>query len=76
MLDGVLDEFGLAFDAQFALEVLAVGLHRAHRKIERLGDLLVGHPQPDVAQDLALALGEQEAGAQLWASFVATRALK
>lgn len=58
MLDGVADQFHPVVQLQLAERVLHVVLHRAVREHQPLGDLLVGEPGADHAQDLGLTVSE------------------
>ena len=70
-VERVAHELGAGGAAQLLLDVRAVGLHRAHREVELLGDLGVRVPERDEPQDLGLTLGELVRAAS-WAA--ATRA--
>src|SRR5947209_11182836 len=58
MPQGIAHELSPGLEPQLLLNVLAVGLDRAYREVELVGDLTVGVAEGDPAQDVDLALGQ------------------
>src|SRR4051812_43400507 len=57
-VESVLDEFGGILEVELALDVLAVGFHRADAQMEFPGDLASAAALPDHAKNLELAVRE------------------
>src|SRR5687768_917288 len=56
--DGVLYEFPLTLEAQFFLDVSAIGLNCLHTQVRFSGNLLGGGPATDLAKYVQLPIAE------------------
>src|SRR5688500_7269308 len=58
-LDRVSEQVAGGRQAQFALQVFAVGFDRLDADVEQFGDLAIAHALPDVSEDLEFPIAQR-----------------